>query len=393
MAKPLAMDVWLALQRMPYPDKDAAWKHMKAVGHKQERRFPGYSFLPRGGLSSPYVRFLTDADLIFNATSSGNVDPEDFYMLHELAVGLFRGRANLHSARIVSGGEELFDEDIHTADDMAQVCTFVRQGCDVATLTGSYRLPSGWHVPVDLTLQKGDKDMSKATRLDRILSNIEDLNFAKVVSRVRGMLKPAGKARLSDAWNRQGGALRFLVTQLRLVSRMPLKEQQPYLSFLQLPPGFTPEAWKDAAEIEMQHRALEVIDECKAVISNAFADRAGEIWDALESKSQIFLSTAGGSQLEGLTLDEPYVERYGTKGRKGKGSGTGKGGDDRDAVDSKGAPSRGTGKAGKGRGHGKDGAGGYPAHVEGVHAKGHGKKGDGHAGKKGKGRYGYPSGW
>ena len=50
---------------------------MKAVGHKQERRFPGYSFLPRGGLSSPYVRFLTDADLIFNATSSGNVDPED----------------------------------------------------------------------------------------------------------------------------------------------------------------------------------------------------------------------------------------------------------------------------------------------------------------------------
>ena len=58
-------------------------------------------------------------------------------MLHELAVELFRGRANLHSARIVSGGEELFDEDIHTADDMAQVCTFVRQGCDVATLTGT----------------------------------------------------------------------------------------------------------------------------------------------------------------------------------------------------------------------------------------------------------------
>ncbi|CAE6945367.1 unnamed protein product [Symbiodinium sp. KB8] len=108
------------------------------------------------------------------------------------------------------------------------------------------------------------------------------------------MLKPAGKARLSDAWNRQGGALRFLVTQLRLVSRMPLKEQQPYLSFLQLPPGFTPEAWKHAAEIEMQHRALEVIDECKAVISNAFADRAGEIWDALESKSQIFPSAING---------------------------------------------------------------------------------------------------
>ncbi|CAE7257635.1 unnamed protein product [Symbiodinium sp. CCMP2592] len=389
MAKPPVMDIWLALQRMSYPDKDAVWKHMKVVGHKRERRFPGYSFLPRGGLSSPYVRFLTDADLIFNTTSSGNVDPEDFHALHQLAVELFRGEANLHSARIVSDGEELFDEDILSAADMAQVFTFVRQGCDVATLTGSYRLPSGWHVPVDLTLQRGDKDMSKATRLDRILLNIEDLNFAKVVSRVRRILKPAGKARLSDAWNRQGGALRFLVTQLGLASRMPLQEQQPYLSFLQLRPGFTPEAWKHAAEIEMQHRALDVIDECRGVLSNAFADRAGEIWDALESKSQIFLSTAGGSQLEGLSLDELYFERYDTKGREDKGSGTGKGTDGRHPMDSRGAPSRGSGKTGdrhggKGRSHGKDGAGGCPARVNAVPAKGYGKKGNGHAGKKGK---------
>lgn len=218
------------LQRLAprFPDKESVSDLFQRLGFQHQKKFPGYKFLRRGGLSSPYLRFVTDADVIFNKPV-GLVNEQDFEVLTGLALKLFEGR--VYAARIARDGEEILDEEIN---DLRAVQSVVREGCDVATLVGIFRLRNGWCVPVDLTLQCGESDMTKDERVSRIVTNLERCDFAKVVSRIRAILPKKDKAAFAEVWNNSGGALRFLVKQLHITEQMSEAEQGHYLRALPL---------------------------------------------------------------------------------------------------------------------------------------------------------------
>ena len=210
-----------------FPDKEAVWNLFQNLGRKHQKKFPGYKFLHRGGLSSPYVRYVTDADVIFNNQNGVLVTVQDFDVLSSLALQLFD--RSIYAARIARDGAELLDEEIN---DLRAVRSVVEQGCDVATLVGIFTLRNGWCVPVDLTLQCGESDMAKDERINRILGNLENLDFAKVISRIRAILPKNDKAEFAEAWNSSGGALRFLVKQIHISNYMSEAQQYQYLRLL-----------------------------------------------------------------------------------------------------------------------------------------------------------------
>ena len=202
------------------------WQVIQSLGKKHQKRFSAYRFVPRGGLSSPHVRYVTDADLIFNNPVAGRVCLEDFDALCGSAAEIFQ---QIYAARVALDDEELLDEEL---SDLGVVRRVVSDGCDVVTVTGIFKLRDGWCLPVDLTLQRGESKMSKERRVDRLLGNLEKLDFAKVISRIRAILPKTIKASFADDWNSSGGAWRFLLKQIELVKQMAEGTQDAYLRAL-----------------------------------------------------------------------------------------------------------------------------------------------------------------
>jgi len=273
-------DIEEALALIKYPNKDGVWKLAQRLGKKHQGLFPSYKFVPRGGLSSPYVKFVTDVDLIFNNPKSGYVAVEDFDKLYDLAMDLCQGSHNIMSAKVSCGDTDLFDKEVK---DRVAVRRSVSEGADVVVITGRFTLPGGWCVPLDLTLQRGDAKMSKEARIQRICGNIGDENFAKVVQRIRPMLGKAIKAKFAEAWNESGGALRFLVKQLEMLVLMPPKERNGYRPRLHLASTRSDEEWGAAADEEMQWRALALLWDFKDLIAPALGEDAELIISALEA--------------------------------------------------------------------------------------------------------------
>ncbi|CAE8643599.1 unnamed protein product [Polarella glacialis] len=246
----------LALSEIGYPDKEGLWKHVQGLGRQHQRKFSTYKFVPRGGLSSPYVKYVTDVDLIFNNPSHGRVSLEDFDVLHGLAIQVCREAGNIMSAKVCLGEEDVFDGEVN---DLSIVRQYVSQGADVVVITGRYTLQSGWCVPIDFTLQHGESKISKDMRVARIRENVAEGNYAKAVQRVRAILPKGAKGQFADSWNEVGGALRFLVKQLDLVRFMPLREQAAYMYYLCLPAETSRGIWAESADLEMQQRALHLL--------------------------------------------------------------------------------------------------------------------------------------
>eukprot|EP00429_Kryptoperidinium_foliaceum_P060874 CAMPEP_0176087800 /NCGR_PEP_ID=MMETSP0120_2-20121206/43959_1 /TAXON_ID=160619 /ORGANISM="Kryptoperidinium foliaceum, Strain CCMP 1326" /LENGTH=367 /DNA_ID=CAMNT_0017421651 /DNA_START=11 /DNA_END=1115 /DNA_ORIENTATION=+ len=180
-----------ALESIDYPDKAAVWEFVQQLGRRHQRAFPGYKFVPRGGLSSPHVRFMTDIDFIFSGRGGGLIAVSDFDALEALAVQLCGGIRNIISAKVSLQGNEMFDEEVQ---DLQVVRSLVAEGADVAVITGRFTLRNGWSVPMDLTLSLGDDKMSKAERLEKIRANLERGDYAKVVQRMRPLLNRDAKA-------------------------------------------------------------------------------------------------------------------------------------------------------------------------------------------------------
>merc|ERR1712129_59744 len=98
-----------ALPKIEYPDKDAVWKHVVWLGRRSERKFPSYKFIPRGGLSSPHVAYVTDIDFIFNNPQHGRISLTDFDALQRLASELCGTPGNIISAKVAWEDEDRFD--------------------------------------------------------------------------------------------------------------------------------------------------------------------------------------------------------------------------------------------------------------------------------------------
>lgn len=155
------------------------------LGAKYERRLPGYSFLTRGGLFSPYVQYVTDMDMIFNR-DSGEVSPSELAALEDVAASLFGSHGRVAKAKIAMDEEVNFDGRI---EDMDQLRDLVEEGADLVVLTGRFRTGDGWWIPTDVVLQNGEAHMTDRQRFDRILENIRQGNYAKAVQRIRALLR------------------------------------------------------------------------------------------------------------------------------------------------------------------------------------------------------------
>mmetsp|Transcript_62143 Transcript_62143/g.173605 ORF Transcript_62143/g.173605 Transcript_62143/m.173605 type:complete len:288 (+) Transcript_62143:71-934(+) len=263
-----------AIETIDFPDKDSTWQLVQRWGRQHERKFPGYKFVPRGGLSSPHVRYMTDIDFIFNRRGGGLVDVSDFDSLERLAAQMCGGSNNIMSAQVSMEDEAKLDDE---TQDLRCVRALVAEGADVVVITGRMSLRSGWSVPMDFTLQCGDAKMSKAQRLEKIRGNLEAKNYAKVVQRMRALLPPDSKAVFAARWNDTGGALRFLVKQLDLLRFMPPREVTGYLPYLCIPSEPSHETWAEVAEQEMQRRALAMLRESRRLYEPSLGREAGDI--------------------------------------------------------------------------------------------------------------------
>lgn len=282
MASASLREVLAALDIIKYPNKDAVWEHFKELGKKCQRRLPNYRFVPRGGLSSPHVKFVTDADLIFSSSSEHTVSLRSFDIILQIATWACDG--NVYSAKICKNEEELFDGDLADSGELRRLVA--QEAPDVVAITGTCWLHDGWCIPVDFTLNCGESRMPKGRRIDRIIDNLEVCNFAKVISRIRALLSPASKKEFAAAWNKSGGALRFVVKQLDVVRRMPLEDQKRYISSVLALPGEMPASeWASIAEPEMQHRALNLLQTWKERLGDALGERKGEFLAALRAAS------------------------------------------------------------------------------------------------------------
>eukprot|EP00933_Yihiella_yeosuensis_P011930 TRINITY_DN119811_c0_g1_i1.p1 TRINITY_DN119811_c0_g1~~TRINITY_DN119811_c0_g1_i1.p1 ORF type:complete len:340 (+),score=85.43 TRINITY_DN119811_c0_g1_i1:1-1020(+) len=270
------------------------------------------------------------------------------------------------------------------------------EGADVVGITVLHKLSSGWHVPMDLSLACGDSRMSNETRIRRIRQNVKEANFAKVVQRVRSLLKGDGKQIVADEWNEVGGALRFLVKQLDLIGFMPIGAQANYVrTFLRLPSEPDSSRWLEVAEHEMQLQALDLLLRLERIIAPKLGGAAdfvyGELRRASSAGGKPSGSNASSAVSEGgkggkgaksgkngkgsNTCDNVFDDssqgkdgKEGKNGLFGKGNTDGKGGKDgKDGKDSK-------GKAGA---VGKDGGGGKGG-KKGKHGKGYDAEGKGY---------------
>eukprot|EP00441_Pelagodinium_beii_P024238 CAMPEP_0197653664 /NCGR_PEP_ID=MMETSP1338-20131121/36617_1 /TAXON_ID=43686 ORGANISM="Pelagodinium beii, Strain RCC1491" /NCGR_SAMPLE_ID=MMETSP1338 /ASSEMBLY_ACC=CAM_ASM_000754 /LENGTH=358 /DNA_ID=CAMNT_0043228865 /DNA_START=82 /DNA_END=1155 /DNA_ORIENTATION=+ len=274
-----------ALKLIDYPSKEKLWEHVQALGRKHSWKFPSFLFIPRGGLSSPYVQFITDADLIYSKSTKGGIQLKEFETLHKLVKQLC-GRDQILSAKVSCRDKDLFDGEVV---DFNEVRTCAAKLPDVVNITGSYKLESGWRVPIDFTLQEGEQRMPKEARVSRMVTNAKEGNFAKVVQRLRGIIRDKGaKAEFAKSWNATGGALRFLVKQLELVKIMDAAEKEAYMTLLHLPPEHSHEEWLKAADAEMQRRAVELLLSRKDLLSPKLGSVATTFFGDLEAAAAAF---------------------------------------------------------------------------------------------------------
>lgn len=339
-----------AISRIAYPNKDAVWKHVVKLGYQHQRRFPGYKFIHRGGLSSPHVAYVTDIDFIFNNVHAGLVDSKDFDELQGLVEELVVPDG-LISAKVARDNNDLFDEEIA---DFTEVRRYVEQGADLVVVTGRYELSSGWQVPMDFTLQRGSSKMTKEERIERILCNIEEKNFAKVISRARSLLSPEAKASFAGKWNAEGGALRFLVKQLDLVRFMSGREQGVYMTHLHLPSHPVPAQWGEAANRMMQVTALKLLRDSEGLLARVLGHAARDVFAAVDAELERASSETLDIAYDSDTRpDNLASSAKGTKGTTPNGQGKGQSSSSGRAGHGGGGKNRGSGK-GKSGGHGKD---------------------------------------
>jgi len=231
VTRPSLADVKRVLQSCCTPHKDRLWRDAQKFGKSLNSKLAPFKFIPRGGLSSPYVAHVSDVDLIFcDPGSTGNkiISRQEFLRLYDVARHTFEGGLVV-GMQVCANEEELFDRDLEAHEDAAdiwdrEVSSKLNKssvsGPDAVILTGSYRW-SNFHLPMDISITRGNPRMSQATKCAKFEQNLEDGNFAKAVQRARSFLKNKDlKWALSSKWNDLGGRLRFLVKQFSLLSRI-----------------------------------------------------------------------------------------------------------------------------------------------------------------------------
>ncbi len=298
------------------PNKEHLWRDMQRLGRQLDKKLYPYSFIPRGGLSSPYVEYVSDIDLIFAhsdcndkqkkgsgkgrnsskgskihnpyATTHTFTKPE-FQRLLDTAQGLFQG-GHIMSMQITAEDDltnsssagasesepsELFDGELHstTKESDGKIVTVKLDpveifenasyasarkslGIDAVVVSGCYRWRE-YLIPMDISLKRGEKNMTHGERVTKYKKNLEDKNFAKAVQRCRGAMKNKDqKWDFACCWNYYGGKSRFLYKQLGMLGSLCESSSGPGMSESESSGDITDSALSTTKLVEYCKRTL-----------------------------------------------------------------------------------------------------------------------------------------
>jgi hypothetical protein len=218
--------VVLLLQQVVEPNKQLLIAEVKSIAGNVTRssKLKGFRLQERGSLFSPLIDHISDADIqLFTKKRIVTVD-----QCEQL---LNFARSNFYLGNIEAVRWEGFDgSKIEVPFNEFDFASSLQgqAGYSAFILVGVHRFSSGILVPVDLALScDGQKSEPAQQRCEKILTKLQEGDFAKVLQKVRALFKKGyARDRLVDSVNSHVGALRFVVKQLGMIQRVLAVSQQ-----------------------------------------------------------------------------------------------------------------------------------------------------------------------
>lgn len=221
-----------------------------------------FRFLPRGGVFSPLLTYANDMDVQLFAKRP--LTHDDWTALVKVASAQFISKpVSVRTSTTCGDEEEVEWADFNPRDMDHPILPY-----STIVLTGVYQTRNGFRVPLDAVISSGDSNESADHRLEKIRQKCLEGNFAKVLQKVRAMLKnhKAIRGWLCDLVNSEIGKLRFITAQLKQT-----EDSRYYSSTLRVS-GLIDvevvEAWAKFTDDEVQARALPIIRELRGKVGS-----------------------------------------------------------------------------------------------------------------------------
>lgn len=208
---------WDLAKQARQPNRASLQQEAKelALGRVAQALGQGYRFEERGSLFSPYLTDISDVDIQMFSSYGTKVGAPAAEALLSLASSLLLKPI---SVRLVSGSFrttrevpwEAFQQERNRAGEHEAV-----------VVCGIYRNRDGWLLPMDVAASVGVDRETLNDRIAKIAEKAAQGNFAKVLQKIRGMVRQPLKSQIASAVNNDIGPLRFLTTQLSLLRDHP----------------------------------------------------------------------------------------------------------------------------------------------------------------------------
>lgn len=221
-----------------------------------------YRFEERGSLFSPYLQHVTDIDIqmfgrgykIGAATAQALLGLRHSLFLKTLSVRL----VSSHNGSTQEIPWSTFHAD---AQKMGE--------CEAVVLCGIWRSKDGWLFPIDITASVGEDRETPDQRITKIQEKVGQGDYAKVLQKIRAMVRQPLKSSIASSVNDQIGPLRFLAKQLRMLRDHPeITNVKTYLGTkLGLRENLNPAVACLAVENEMQQRAQQELRRFKQPVA------------------------------------------------------------------------------------------------------------------------------
>ena len=269
-----------ALRSLREPEKDFVQQRAKDIVKRLRNSFRRFRFQERGSLWSPYISHVSDADVQFFASHGRGVSAQEgLRLLHKsrsVFTAFMHGKSKTGDVESPKLNELDFEAHLSRPDS--------HRGAVVVTglvACGSFL------IPFDIALSdEGVDHESNEQRMDKIQKKLREGNYAKVLQKVRSMVKHKGFKRvLADRVNSECGSVRFLAAQLKMIctSDLPAIDGTAYAhNVLGIDGDALPHLGPLAlcAEDETQRRALSILTEMRSEIARRLGPIHGEAFRA-----------------------------------------------------------------------------------------------------------------
>jgi len=283
---PSRSDILRALDVARCPFRQTlAWR-ARGIGRAVEGRLrkaciagqPGckFTFEERGGVFSPFLTYAVDLDV--QLYRKDPLDQQSALALLELAKKYFTN-GEPTSVRTAIGNEE--EEEVAWADFDRDILAPESDRTDnlkitALVLVGFYTSPDGWHLPMDLAISCDQSNESADHRIMKIHQKLEERDYAKVLQKVRVLLKKRLDLRdwLVSRINANIGKLRFVCKQLGGPASAEYLAKM--LGLAGLEDSAVRELWLQQAHGELQTCALVILLELRERLVLCAGDADGK---------------------------------------------------------------------------------------------------------------------